>query len=177
MPVLRLIARPMLASRFVADGYDAVRNPSRLAPAAEKMVRPLAEKVPAVPDRTEQVVRLNGAVQIAAGALLALGRTPRLCALALALTLAPTTWVTHRFWEAEGSEERQRQFVHFLKDASVLGGLLIATADTEARPSLAWRGRHAVHTARHDVALAARTARATSRPAVAVGRLSGRLAG
>ncbi|MFJ6214742.1 DoxX family protein [Streptomyces sp. NPDC092296] len=175
MPVLRLIARPMLASMFLAGGLDAVRNPARLVPAAAKVVQPLAEQLPALKDRTEQAVRLNGAVQLAAGTLLALGRKPRIAALVLAATLVPTTWAGHRFWEADTPEEREQQMIHFLKNVSMMGGLLLAAADTGGRPSLAWRGRHAVHTARHDVALAGRTARATGRPAARAGRLSAHL--
>ena len=55
------------------------------------MVRPLADRFTAVPAKTEDAVRLNGAVQMVAGTLLALGRFPRLSALALAATLVPTT--------------------------------------------------------------------------------------
>lgn len=178
MSVLRMIARPMLASMFLAGGLDAVRNPGRLAPAADKVVKPLSERFPgAVPDSTERAVRLNGMVQLVAGTMLALGRRPRVAALALAATLVPVTCAGHRFWEAESGEEREQQLIHLLKNVSMMGGLLIAAADTGGRPSLAWRGRHAVQTARHDAVLAARTARATGRPAAAAGRVRGRMAG
>jgi uncharacterized membrane protein YphA (DoxX/SURF4 family) len=178
MSVLRMIARPMLASMFLVGGLEAVRNPGRLAPAADKVVGPLSQRFPgAVPENTEQAVRLNGAVQLAAGTMLALGRRPRLAALALAATLVPVTYAGHRFWEAETAEEREQQLIHLLKNVSRMGGLLLAALDTEGRPSMAWRGRHAVESARHDVALAARTARATRRPAMAAGRVHGRMAG
>ncbi|AXI77373.1 DoxX family protein [Peterkaempfera bronchialis] len=167
MPMLRQLARPMLASMFIAGGIDALRNPARLVPDAERF--------PALADNPERAVRIAGAVQVTAGALLATGRQPRPAALALAAVLAPLTWARHRFWEADSPEQRQEQLIHFLKNMSMMGGLLIAAADTAARPSLAWRGRHAVHTARHDVALAARTAKATARPAAAAGRLQGKL--
>ena len=48
---------------------------------------------------TEDAVRINGGVQVAAGALLTLNKLPRLAALALAATLVPTTAAGHRFWE------------------------------------------------------------------------------
>src|SRR2546426_46209 len=35
----------------------------------------------------------------------------------------------------------------FLKDVSLLGGLMIASADTEGKPSLGWRGRRAASNA------------------------------
>src|ERR1700722_8498845 len=91
MTVLRALARPMLASVFIVQGYNTLREPERVASKAEPVVRLLAERVPAVPVKTDQAVRLNGAIQLAAGSLLALGRLPRLSALVLAATLVPTT--------------------------------------------------------------------------------------
>jgi putative oxidoreductase len=148
MAVLRAIARPMLASIFIVQGLDSLLHPERVVKQAEPVVRPIAERVPAVPDDTEMAVRLNGAVQLAAGTMLALGRLPRLSALALAVTLVPTTLAGHRFWEAEDGQDRTQQRFHFLKNASMLGGLLIAVGDTAGRPSLAWRSEHAARTRR-----------------------------
>jgi putative oxidoreductase len=133
----------MLASIFIVQGLDTLLHPERVIKEAEPVVRPVAERFPAVPSDTEQVVRINGAVQLVAGTLLALGRMPRLSALAIAVSLVPTTIAGHRFWEAEEGRDRAQQRVHFLKNLSMLGGLLIAAADTAGRPSLAWRGQHA----------------------------------
>jgi len=138
----------MLASIFVVQGYDTFRRPERVAPRAEPVVRPLAERIPVVPARAEDAVRLNGAVQMVAGSLLALGRLPRLAALAIAGTLVPTTLAGHRFWEAGDAASRAQQRIHFLKNLSMLGGLLTAAADTAGKPSLAWRARHAARPAR-----------------------------
>jgi putative oxidoreductase len=174
MPVLRAVARPMLASIFTIQGYNTLRHPELVASAAEPVVRPLAQWLPAVPNQTEQAVRLNGAVQLAAGALLAMGRVPRLAALAIAATLVPTTLAGHRFWEAEDEQERNAQRIHFLKNVTMLGGLLIAAADTAGQPSLAWRGRHAARSARHDVALATRTAKVSGKAGAKAGKVSAR---
>ena len=108
-------------------------------------MRPLAERVPVVPDQVEQAVRLNGAVQVVAGSLLAIGRFPRLSAAALAASLIPTTYAGHRFWESDDKQERSQQKIHFLKNLSMLGGLLIAAGDTAGNPSVAWRSRHAAN--------------------------------
>src|SRR5215813_12293551 len=161
MSVLRDAARPMLASIFIIQGFDTMLHPERVAPRAEPVVAPLAELVPGVPT-TEDAVRLNGAVQFTAGSLLALGIFPRLSALAIAATLVPTTVAGHRFWEVEDEKERAQQRIHFLKNLAIFGGLLIAAADTAGRPSLAWRSRHAVRSARRDVAIATRTAKVSS---------------
>jgi len=49
MAVLRTVARPKLASIFIAQSLDSALNPGKKAAAAEPVVRPLAERVPAVP--------------------------------------------------------------------------------------------------------------------------------
>jgi putative oxidoreductase len=174
MTVLRAVARPMLASIFVIQGFDTMLHPERVAPRADPVVRPLAELMPGVPGQTEDAVRLNGAVQFTAGSLLALDIFPRLSALAIAATLVPTTVAGHRFWEAEDDKERAQQRIHFLKNLAIFGGLLIAAADTAGRPSLAWRSRHAVRSARRDVAIATRTARVSSQAGARAGRASAR---
>ena len=160
----------MLASIFILQGYDTFRRPERVAAAAEPVVRPLAERVSAVPAKTEQAVRLNGAVQMVAGALLALGRFPRLSALAIAGTLVPTTLAGHRFWEEEEEASQAQQRIHFLKNLSMFGGLLIAAADTAGKPSIAWRTRHAAKTARREASLVARTARITGKGSAKAGK-------
>lgn len=175
MPVLRAVARPMLASIFTIQGYNTLRHPERVASAAEPVVRSLAERLPVVPDQTEQAVRLNGAIQLAAGSLLAMGRWPRLSALAIAATLVPTTLAEHRFWEAQDEQERAQQRIHFLKNLAMLGGLLIAAADTAGQPSLAWRGRHAARSARRDATLATRTAKVSGRAGARAARLRDKL--
>ncbi|MEV6180326.1 DoxX family protein [Streptomyces sp. NPDC052015] len=175
MSLLRLVGRPLLASMFVSGGLSSLRAPEQVAPAAESVVRPLTDRVTVLPDRTEEAVRLNGAVQVAAGLLLATGRVPRAAALALAATLVPTTWAAHRFWEAEDPDERAQQRIHFLKNASMLGGLLIAAVDTEGNPSLAWRGRHAARGVRRDARLVRRSVRATARPAATAGAVRAKM--
>ena len=145
MTPTRWLARPLLASTFVAGGIDAVRNPSEKAKAAESVTHHLAEW--GVPADATTLVMVNGAVQITAGVMLAFGRLPRLAALALAASLVPTTLAEHRFWEEQDPEVRAHQRVQFLKNASLLGGLLLAAVDTGGRPSIAWRANRAAHRA------------------------------
>jgi len=174
MAVLRAIARPMLGAVFIIQGYDTLRHPEKVVKRAEPVVLPLKERVPILPDDTEDTVRLNGAVQVVAGSMLALGVVPRLAATVLAGSLVPTTLAGHRFWEQEDEQTRNQHRIHFLKNLAVLGGLLIAAADTEGNPSLAWRGRHAVQAARHDVSLATRTAKASGKAGARIGKAQGK---
>jgi putative oxidoreductase len=175
MLVLRAIARPMLASIFIVQGWDTFRHPDKVAPRAEPVVRRISGQVPAAPEDTEQAVRLNGAIQVAAGTLLALGRFPRLSALALAATLVPTTAAGHPFWETDDKQERAQQRIHFLKNLSMLGGLLIAAADTAGSPSLAWRTRNAARSARRDVAVASRSAKVSGKAGARAARARARV--
>ena len=132
----------MIASIFMIQGYETMRHPERVAKRAEPVVTSLAELADFVPDDAEEAVRLNGAVQLGAGALLAAGWLPRLSALALAGSLIPTTLAGHRYWDEEDPQLRAQQRIHFLKNLSMLGGLLIAATDNGGRPSLFSRLRH-----------------------------------
>ena len=166
MTISRHVARPLLASIFVVGGVDALRNPESKVPAAEDVAEPVASKLPGLGGMdTEQLVRLNGGVQAAAGTLLAIGRVPRLSALALAASIVPTTAAGHRFWEYEGGQRANHQ-IHFFKNVSLLGGLLLAALDTEGRPGVVWRTRHAtehagaaVRRTRREARLAAKATR------------------
>jgi putative oxidoreductase len=82
------------------------------------------------------VVRINGLLQVTAGLGLATGSLPRAAALLLAASLVPTTLAGHRFWDHSDAEDRFPQLVQFLKNAGLLGGLLLVTAGQweRARP-------------------------------------------
>jgi putative oxidoreductase len=151
MTLVRRIARPMLASMFVVGGVDALRNPKEKVPAAEPVAPELGKRLPYLPEDTETLVKINGAVMVGAGLLLATGRVPRLASLALAATLVPTTAAAHRFWEEQDPRTRSLQQIQFFKNVGLLGGLLLAAVDTEGRPGLAWRARHAAHHAGENV--------------------------
>ena len=120
------LARPLLASMFVVGGVDALRKPTGRVAA----VRAAGLSSP------EQLVRVNAATHLVGGLALATGRFPRLAALALAGSLVPTTYVGHPFWAAPDAAAKQQQQVHFFKNLGLLGGLLLAAADTGGRESL-----------------------------------------
>jgi uncharacterized membrane protein YphA (DoxX/SURF4 family) len=145
--LLRRIARPLLAGIFISGGINQLRDAEGHAKMAEPVVDRVVELVPVEePLSHVTLVRLDAAVKIGAGTMLALGRAPRLSAAALAASLVPTTLAAHRFWEMEDPEQRQLHQVHFVKNLGLLGGLLLAVADTEGKPSLAWRARRAGRT-------------------------------
>jgi uncharacterized membrane protein YphA (DoxX/SURF4 family) len=129
----RRIARPLLASIFIAEGWDAVRHPAGGDDALEALPPP--------PDNTLTLVRLNGIVQVGGGVFLALGKFPRLAALALIGSIVPTTYAGHRFWEEADDEKRAQQKTQLLKNLGLLAGLIYAAVDTEGAPSVSWRAR------------------------------------
>lgn len=163
MTVSRLIARPMLASIFVVGAATALKNSSGTAAKADPVTSrlvPLAKKagIP-LPENPETLVKINAAVQIGAGLALATGRAPRLSAAVLAASLIPTTAAGHRFWELEDPAQRTQQQLHFFKNVSLVGGLVIAAGDTEGKPGVAWRARHGVRDARREAKRLAQDAR------------------
>src|SRR6476659_5069523 len=115
MTLIRLVARPMLASTFIYGGINALRNTGALAEAAKPVndeIRDFAGKVaPQVPipadDKT--MVRINAGVHIVAGLALATGRAPRLASAALAATVVPTTLAGHAFWKQKDKAARTAQ--------------------------------------------------------------------
>ena len=165
MTLTNRLGRPMLAAMFVTGGADQLRHPDEKAAAAAPVVDEIDDKVDAVsmPDDARDAVRLNGAVQLVAGGLLAMNRVPRLAATALAASLVPTTLAGHRFWEIEDEQERAQQRIHFMKNLAMLGGLVITMGDTGREPSMGWKARRAARKTRDDVAETAGDVRAGAR--------------
>jgi len=163
MTLVRLAARPLLASMFVVGGIDSLRTANAKAGAAEpvtdRLVPLLQKLVPQLSDDPTTLVRINGAVQVAAGLALATGRMPRLSSAVLAATLVPTTAAGHRFWEETEPATKKAQRVQFFKNASMMGGLMLAAVDTEGKPGVAWRARRAAADVRREAKGLARSAR------------------
>jgi len=132
----------MMAAMFVSGGLDQLRRPQSKVMQAEKVAEPIAEKLH-LPEDPVTLVRLNGAVQLGAASMLALGKLPRLSAIALGASLVPTTLAGHRFWEEYEPGRRTTQRTAFLKNVAMLGGLVLAATDTGGRPSLSWRAKRA----------------------------------
>lgn len=149
------MARALLGGLFIAAGGQALLKPARHAVQAEPLtdaVAPLLEKVdPRLPTEAETLVRITGAVQLTAGLLLATGVAPRPAAAVLAGTLVPATFVGHPFWQIKNPTIRKYEQMHFAKNLGLLGGLLLAAADTAGSPSLRWRAERALHDAHKSI--------------------------
>jgi uncharacterized membrane protein YphA (DoxX/SURF4 family) len=181
MRPVRAAARALLGAIFITSGARTYVNPERLVPRAKPLtdrVGPMLTKVsPRMPTDARSLVRLSGATQFAAGLLLATGHVTRPAAAVLAGSIIPTTVAGHPFWTFDSATERREQLVHFMKNMGLLGGLLLAAADTEGRPNLRWRASHAVDHTQRSVRRVARTARREARIAAVAAGTARRLPG
>lgn len=141
MTLLRTVARPMLASMFVYGGAMALKDPGPRAEKAQPVADMIKKLAPDLPVNGANLTRFSGGVQAIAGVALATGRVPRLAAFALAATLPPTTLVGHAYWNEADPAARANQRIHFLKNVSMTGGLLMATLDPD--PHKKFIGRRA----------------------------------
>lgn len=162
MMLLRRVARPLIAGLFINEGLATARNPKSKVEKAAPVVAAVKDVTGIAADDVD-LIKANGAIMFGAGVMFSLNKFPRLSALLMAGTLVPTTLVSHRFWDEEpDSEARATQRIQFVKNASVLGGLMLAAADTEGRPGLGWRARRAAKDTERLVSTAQREAKLAS---------------
>ena len=154
MKPVRTVARALLASVFVVSGVRTLLDPDARVDAARRVtdrVGPLLAKTdPRLPTEARTLVQVKAASDVVAGLALATGHLTRPAAAVLAAGLVPTTVAGHPFWAQEKSERTQHQ-TQFLKNLSLLGGLLLAAADTEGRPGLRYRTSYAVDRSQRSV--------------------------
>jgi uncharacterized membrane protein YphA (DoxX/SURF4 family) len=156
----------MLVRRVARPGIESLRRPEQAAETA----RPTAEGLQKLPQTASSKVaqdpltlaRVTAAVQIGGGVLFASGKLPRLASVALAATVVPGSLGGHLFWTETDPQAKAQQRREFLTDLSLLGGLMIASVDTEGKPSLGWRGRRAAKRASEAVSAALPVGAATS---------------
>jgi putative oxidoreductase len=152
----------LMSGLFVVQGAQAIANPDRLAGHAASVTERLAPFIarvnPALPTDARTLVRINGAAQVVGGLLLNTA-AHRPAAALLAGSMVPTTLAGHPFWTVDDPEQRKLQRIQFMKNLSLIGGLLLAAVDTEGEPGLRWRARHAAAEANKSAHRAARSVR------------------
>ena len=171
MSLARRAARAALAASFISGGLDQLRNPQPKAGPASPIAKPIADRVPQLPNDPESLVKIDGAIKVAGGLGLVFGPFARPAALLLAGSLVPTTLAGHRFWETTDPDQKASDRVEFFKNVSLIGGLLIAALDTGGRPSVPYVAGKALKGVGHAVGEAADTVGDT------VGGAAGSLAG
>ncbi|MEV6362205.1 DoxX family protein [Nocardia asteroides] len=128
----RFTARILTGATYAVLGWDAARNPGQRVDIAASTLTAIRKAVP-LPDDDEVVVRSNGAVQAAAGTMLAVGIFPRAAASLLAISMVPTTVAGHAFWTVDDPAARKQQRVQLLKNLAMIGGLIFAAIDKPHR--------------------------------------------
>lgn len=146
--MIRKIARPMLASAFIASGADMVMNTDEHREGTKEMLAKLRTIVPNeyleyLPTDPDIVTKTLGTTQAASAALLALGKAPRLTSAALAAITIPTILSRYAFWDTQDAKEKQERRNGLITNTALLGGLMIASADTQGKPGLQWRAQQA----------------------------------
>ena len=136
MRPIKALARPLMAAPFLVSGVETLRDPGPRIDKIAPVLKPLADRAPWLPsDDPEKLVRLQGALSVGAGALLAIGRFQRLSALVLAGQLAPALLTEYRFWTERDPERRAGERSQFLKNAALFGALVtVATAPGGRHP-------------------------------------------
>lgn len=117
--MLKALGRVCLSGIFVIAGAEAFKAPG-----------PRTQRVEGagIPE-PETAVKVNGAMMVIAGILLALGIAPKAAAGALIGTMIPTTLVGHAFWNEATPQAQAMQRIQFLKNLGLIGGLIWVLAE------------------------------------------------
>ena len=123
---LLAIGRVVIAIMFVLSGLEKVMDLAGTAAAigGKSLPMPYALAV------ATAVLELGG------GLLVIVGWQTRLVALALAIFCAIAAYFFHDFWHYPAGMEHTNNMIHFMKNVSIIGGLLMLCATGAGRYSL-----------------------------------------
>ncbi len=112
-----LVGRILLSLMFIISGWGKITGFAGTAGymASKGMPFPQLLLVGAI------IVELGG------GLMLLFGWNTRLAALAMFLFIIPTTLIFHNFWAADAASV-QNQMIHFMKNVTIMGGMLYVMA-------------------------------------------------
>ncbi|MEL4357859.1 MULTISPECIES: DoxX family protein [unclassified Luteococcus] len=159
MNLTRAAGRTMLASFFVVNGAKAAAKPDALVADAEPIARkvvPLVQQVAPpsvanyVPEETKTLVRATGVAQVLGGLGLATGLGRRLSAGLLGASMVPHV-LASRPAKGATAEERTAARSVMLRNVALLGAALIASQDTQGKPSLGYRANKQVEALSREV--------------------------
>ncbi|MCI9889716.1 hypothetical protein JT358_14830 [Micrococcales bacterium 31B] len=157
---VRLLARPLLAAKFIAENVRGVQDPQSAVGSLERVVSIAYVRVTGQqPSETVMlnITRATSAAGVVGGGMLALGILPRAGAVIVA-GVAISRLVASTDLADKTMAERGDALLERLGDASAIGGVLLAAVDTAGKPSLANRARQAGKEAKLHAAIAKRDA-------------------
>lgn len=112
--ILYPLGRALLGALFLVSGINKIFAFSYVAGWMASTGLPLAGLLLAI----------TIVIEVGGGLLLITGVQARWAALVIALFLIPVTFVFHAFWSADAAHF-QDQLTNFLKNVSILGGMLV----------------------------------------------------
>ncbi|HEX3098833.1 MAG TPA: DoxX family protein [Usitatibacter sp.] len=112
-----LVGRILLALIFVVSGFGKIGGFEGVAGYIGSKGLPMPEVLAA----------LTVALELGGGILLIAGYKTRWVAVLFFLWLIPTTLIFHKFWGLDPKTAQQMQ-IHFLKNVSIMGGMLLLAA-------------------------------------------------
>jgi putative oxidoreductase len=119
------IGRALLVAIFIQSGYAKLTAPAGIAGllTSKGLPMPLA------------LAYAAGAAEIGFGALILIGWKTRYAAAAMIVFVIVATYLGHDFWNmAEAA--RRMNLVHFMKNLSIIGGLLVLIGSGAGRYSV-----------------------------------------
>lgn len=116
-PYLTFLGRLLLSSIFLISGFTKIAKPSGDAGQMR------SKGMPAVGFFLVMAIL----VEVGGGLSILLGYKARLGALALFLYLIPVTCIFHNYWTYQ-DKERLVQMENFMKNLTIMGGLLLVAA-------------------------------------------------
>jgi putative oxidoreductase len=122
---LALVGRVLLGLIFALSGFQKLMGFSGL-------IANIAGKGLPMP---EVLAVLTVVIELGAGLLLVVGWKARWAAFLLFLFIIPVSLVFHNFWTMEGAQAAVNK-VQFLKNVSIMGGMLLAAAFGPGRYSI-----------------------------------------
>jgi putative oxidoreductase len=116
--ITTLAGRILISVMFLISGFFKVGGYAQIVGYATAVHLP----APGV------AIALAAAVELACGLAILAGFKTRFAAWLLFLYLIPVTYFFHNFWAVQG-QEQQTQMVNFLKNAAIMGGLLVLSVN------------------------------------------------
>jgi putative oxidoreductase len=122
---LALVGRVLLGLIFVQSGFQKLMTFAGVAAAIAGKGLPMPE-VLAV---------LTVAIELGAGLLLVVGWKARWAAFLLFLFIIPVSLIYHNFWAMDAAQAAMNK-IQFMKNVSIMGGMLVAVAFGPGRYSV-----------------------------------------
>jgi len=112
-----LAGRILLSLMFIMSGWGKLTAFSGTAGYMASMGMP----------HPELLLPFAIAIELGGGLMLLVGWKTRFAAAAIFLFIIPTTLIFHNFWAADAANA-QNQMIHFMKNVTIMGGMLYVMA-------------------------------------------------